>query len=190
MADTLRAGDSLSKGQSINSNNGTYALTLQDDGNLVLSENGKAVWANGTNGSGTEKATLQDDGNFVTYNGDNQPTWASQTGGNSGARLTLQDDRNVVVYGSGDNVLWSSDTAIEAPAAPAEPAPAPAEAPAPPPPPAAPAGQSYTVESGDTLWAIAERFLGDGNRYQEIANANGIANPDLINPGQVLNIPG
>ena len=42
----------------------------------------------------------------------------------------------------------------------------------------------------DTLWAIAERFLGDGNRYQEIANANGIANPDLINPGQVLNIPG
>lgn len=190
MADTLRAGDSLSKGQSINSNNGTYALTLQDDGNLVLSENGKAVWANGTNGSGTEKAILQDDGNFVTYNGDNQPTWASQTGGNSGARLTLQDDRNVVVYGSGDNVLWSSDTAVEAPAAPAEPAPAPAEAPAPPPPPAAPAGQSYTVESGDTLWAIAERFLGDGNRYQEIANANGIANPDLINPGQVLNIPG
>jgi nucleoid-associated protein YgaU len=45
------------------------------------------------------------------------------------------------------------------------------------------------VEPGDTLWAIAERFYGDGNRYQEIANASGIPNPDLINPGQVLTIP-
>ncbi|MDJ0112165.1 LysM peptidoglycan-binding domain-containing protein, partial [Rhodococcus erythropolis] len=52
-----------------------------------------------------------------------------------------------------------------------------------------PAAQSYTVESGDTLWAIAERFYGDGNQYQRIADANGIPNPDLINAGQVLTIP-
>lgn len=52
-----------------------------------------------------------------------------------------------------------------------------------------PAAQTYTVEPGDTLWAIAERFYGDGNRYQEIATASGIDNPDAINPGQVLTIP-
>jgi nucleoid-associated protein YgaU len=45
------------------------------------------------------------------------------------------------------------------------------------------------VESGDTLWAISERFYGDGNKYQIIADASGIANPDLIQPGQVLTIP-
>ncbi len=65
VADTLNAGDSLGAGQSINSNSGAYALTLQDDGNLVLSEGGNAVWASSTNGSGTVKATVQDDGNFV-----------------------------------------------------------------------------------------------------------------------------
>ena len=43
--------------------------------------------------------------------------------------------------------------------------------------------------SGDTLWAIAERFYGDGSKYPQIAQASGIANPDLIHPGQVVTIP-
>ena len=46
-----------------------------------------------------------------------------------------------------------------------------------------------TVISGDTLWAIAERFYGDGTKYQVIADASGVSNPDLIYPGQVLTIP-
>ncbi|MCK8674050.1 LysM peptidoglycan-binding domain-containing protein, partial [Rhodococcus sp. HM1] len=48
---------------------------------------------------------------------------------------------------------------------------------------------THTVAPGDSLWAIAERVYGDGNQYQRIADANGIANPDLIHPGQVLTIP-
>ncbi|HUB54046.1 MAG TPA: LysM peptidoglycan-binding domain-containing protein, partial [Mycobacterium sp.] len=52
-----------------------------------------------------------------------------------------------------------------------------------------PAARTYTVESGDTLWAISERFYGDGSKYQVIADASGISNPDLIQPGQVLTIP-
>ena len=28
--------------------------------------------------------------------------------------------------------------------------------------------------SGDTLWAIAEKFYGDGNKYQTIADAIGV----------------
>ena len=35
----------------------------------------------------------------------------------------------------------------------------------------------------------AERFYGDGSKYQLIADASGIPNPDLIYPGQVLTIP-
>lgn len=52
--------------------------------------------------------------------------------------------------------------------------------------------QSYTVREGDTLWAIAEQFYGDGNEWQKIyqANRNVIGdNPDLIQPGQQLTIP-
>ena len=65
-------------------------------------------------------------------------------------------------------------------------APVAVEEPTPPPP---PEPRTYTVVSGDTLFAIAERFYGDGNRYPEIAAASGISNPDLINVGQVVTIP-
>lgn len=44
----------------------------------------------------------------------------------------------------------------------------------------------YTVRPGDTLWAIARRF---GTTVQELAALNGIADPDLIYPGQVLRLP-
>lgn len=46
---------------------------------------------------------------------------------------------------------------------------------------------TYTVEKGDTLWDIGQRF---NVPYQEIAAVNGIANPDQISPGQTLQIPG
>lgn len=50
-------------------------------------------------------------------------------------------------------------------------------------------GQSYTVQAGDTLWDIAARVYGDGGQFMRIADASGIANPDLIHPGQVLTVP-
>lgn len=65
------------------------------------------------------------------------------------------------------------------------------EEPAPEPEPEAPPEQTYTVEPGDTLSAIAERFYGDANQWSRIFEANGdqLDNPDLIQPGQVLRIP-
>lgn len=48
---------------------------------------------------------------------------------------------------------------------------------------------TYTVRSGDTLWGIAETFLGSGARYPEILEANGLTSI-IIYPGQVLRLPG
>lgn len=47
----------------------------------------------------------------------------------------------------------------------------------------------YTVQPGDTLWAIAQSYYGDGNQYTLIAQANNISAPYNINAGQVLTIP-
>lgn len=46
----------------------------------------------------------------------------------------------------------------------------------------------YTVKRGDTLWTIAKKLLGDGNRYREIMAANSMLDT-VIKPGQVLKIP-
>lgn len=48
--------------------------------------------------------------------------------------------------------------------------------------------QAYTVQSGDTLWGLAEKYLGSGARWPEIAEENKLANPDIIRVGQELNI--
>ncbi|MBG6135405.1 LysM peptidoglycan-binding domain-containing protein [Longispora fulva] len=179
--DTLKSGDSLGVEQKLTSNNGKHALRLQGDGNLVLYTDADVAWSSGTEGKNAVRAELQGDGNFVLYTSDNTAVWATGTSG-SDTTLTLRNDRELVLSGGDGTVLWTSNTSNGEPLEEPSAAPAPAA-------PAAAAARTYTVQSGDTLWGIAEQFYGDGNRYMEIANANGISNPDLINPGQVLTIP-
>lgn len=62
--------------------------------------------------------------------------------------------------------------------APVTPTPAPAQQ---------PQTQTYTVQPGDNLSAIAAKF---GTNYQTLAAINGLANPSLIYPGQVLRVVG
>ena len=47
---------------------------------------------------------------------------------------------------------------------------------------------TYTVKKGDTLWSIAKKFLGDGNKFKEIQKQNGLKDT-IIYPGTVLQIP-
>lgn len=49
--------------------------------------------------------------------------------------------------------------------------------------------QPYTIKSGDTLSKISKHFYGNANKYNEIAKANGIDNPDRIQAGQQINVP-
>ena len=46
----------------------------------------------------------------------------------------------------------------------------------------------YTVKKGDTLWVIAQRYLGSGYKYREIRELNAL-NSDMIYAGQTLKIP-
>jgi nucleoid-associated protein YgaU len=56
---------------------------------------------------------------------------------------------------------------------------------------AAAGGQRYTVQAGDTLSKIAERFYGKAAEWKKIheANKEKVPNPDLIHPGDELVIP-
>lgn len=51
--------------------------------------------------------------------------------------------------------------------------------------------KTYTVKPGDCLYNISKTALGDGGRYNEIyaLNKDKIKNPNLIYPGQVLQLP-
>jgi len=47
------------------------------------------------------------------------------------------------------------------------------------------------VQPGNSLWRIARRVYGSGNRYTVIYQANNaqIRDPDMIFPGQVFSLP-
>jgi len=49
-----------------------------------------------------------------------------------------------------------------------------------------PAPTTYTVQSGDTIYSIGRKF---GRTPAAIINANNLANPNFLFPGQVLRIP-
>lgn len=55
----------------------------------------------------------------------------------------------------------------------------------------APKASTHTIQAGDTLWAIAAKYLGSGARYTEIVDANPdkISNPNSIKVGTVIKIP-
>jgi nucleoid-associated protein YgaU len=49
--------------------------------------------------------------------------------------------------------------------------------------------KTHTVAEGDDLWKIAEKYYGDGFKWEEIARANNITDPNLIEKGQTLSLP-
>ncbi|MDR7278857.1 LysM peptidoglycan-binding domain-containing protein [Catenuloplanes atrovinosus] len=54
---------------------------------------------------------------------------------------------------------------------------------------ALPGDPVYRVEQDDYLGAIADRYLGDFERYPELAQLNGIDDPDVIRAGDFLHLP-
>lgn len=75
----------------------------------------------------------------------------------------------------------------EAPApAPVAPAPVPAPAPKVK---ASAGGKTYTVQKGDTLWKIAAKHYGSGQKWQDIARANPSIDPNKLKAGQQIVLP-
>ncbi len=104
--------------------------------------------------------------------------------------------RNLVATAALLFVATPTLTALPAPFAAAQPAPTP---PAPNPTsspvkaaPTEPATVDYVLQRGDSLWRIAERHLGDGNRYPEIVRLNTKLlkrGPDFIRQGWTIKLP-
>jgi hypothetical protein len=51
-------------------------------------------------------------------------------------------------------------------------------------------GGSHTIVKGDTLWDLAAKYLGDPQRWREIARLNGVTDPRKLHVGGHLLLPG
>ncbi|NLI76712.1 MAG: LysM peptidoglycan-binding domain-containing protein [Candidatus Riflebacteria bacterium] len=107
------------------------------------------------------------------------------------AQAFLEDADDVVIS---PKEVSTADTTETAPP-PAAVAPTEPVAPTTPAPKKEPKIEKVTVKPGDSLWALAKKYLGDGARYWEIVKANAkkypglLKNPDLILDGWELIIP-
>ncbi|KAJ4796392.1 Mannose-binding lectin [Rhynchospora pubera] len=104
----LYSGEFLYGGQSLTE--GSYTFTMQTDCNLVLYDNGRAIWASRTYQKGENcYLSMQDDGNLVIYDfTGTEVLWSSNTQRSRGNFVVvLQRDRNVVLYGPS---LWATGT--------------------------------------------------------------------------------
>jgi nucleoid-associated protein YgaU len=53
----------------------------------------------------------------------------------------------------------------------------------------APGKDEYIIKTGDTLWSIAEQQYKSGYNWVDIARANNLSNPGVINVGNKLKLP-
>jgi len=49
--------------------------------------------------------------------------------------------------------------------------------------------QAYTIKPGDNLSTVAKRFYGQASKYNDVAKANGISDPNKIQAGQEIKLP-
>ncbi|XP_073344485.1 B-type lectin plumieribetin-like [Pagrus major] len=106
---SLLKNEELRRGEYLLSNNGKWKAVFQDDGNFVLYDDGRAVWASNTCGSGGFRLCMQSDCNLVIYNRGNKPKWATNTYQSKEVemcRVTLTDDGKLRLYR--DEQIWSS----------------------------------------------------------------------------------
>ena len=101
----LTAGRSLSGGQYLSL--GSYRLTMQRDGNVVLRRNGAAVWHTRTYRNPGATLVMQPDGNLVVYSATGRALWHTRTNGRAASYLRVQADGNLVIYRSDGRPSWS-----------------------------------------------------------------------------------
>jgi len=107
--DQLPTNQQLRSNEYLMSANGKYRLVMQGDGNLVIYNGGRAIWATATRKDDGKRIVLQGDGNLVMYGSGGSAPWATRTNGKPATRLVMQNDGNLVLYGEG-KAFWASNT--------------------------------------------------------------------------------
>jgi hypothetical protein len=104
----LLSGQGLIPGDSLESQDGSWKLAMQSDGNLVLyNSSNQAVWATNTAGrTNIWDLIMQADGNLVVFDTSGDTLWGSDTSGNANATLEIEDG-GFVIYNAQNDPIWS-----------------------------------------------------------------------------------
>ena len=104
--DRLLSGQSLRAGESLQSVNTSWRLTMRTDGNLVVTTSaGRLQWSTLTSGTGNV-AVMRTDGSLVVQSRTGSVLWSTSTTDAAGAFVRMLGDANVAVY-NGPKLVWA-----------------------------------------------------------------------------------
>jgi len=106
----LNHDQTLRGGWYLKSQSGQYLLTMQGDGDLVLSTQGMSLWRTNTGGHPGATVTMEQDGNLLLSSPTGQLLWASNTSGHPGAYLWVGADGNIEIDAASGGAIWATGT--------------------------------------------------------------------------------
>ena len=102
----------LKKGKHLQSNNGIFKLTLQENGSLEILCRNKSIWSTDTITDNVDFMYLKTNGKLVLYGKDETDVWETDT--SSGVfepqKVQLKNDGNLVLLDQFNSVVWASST--------------------------------------------------------------------------------
>ena len=102
----------LKKGKHLQSNNGIFKLTLQENGSLEILCRNKSIWSTDTITDNVDFMYLKTNGKLVLYGKDEADVWETDTsyGVFEPQKLQLKNDGNLVLLDQFNSVVWASST--------------------------------------------------------------------------------
>ena len=110
--DTCTQMGVLKKGKHLQSNNGIFKLTLQENGSLEILCRNKSIWSTDTITDNVDFMYLKTNGKLVLYGKDETDVWETDTSYSvfEPQKLQLKNDGNVVLLDQFNSVVWTSAT--------------------------------------------------------------------------------
>ena len=110
--DTCTQMGVLKKGEHLQSNNGIFKLTLQENGSLEILCKNKSIWSTDTITDNVDFMYLKTNGKLVLYGKDETDVWETDTSYTvfEPQKLQLKNDGNLVLLDQFNSVVWASAT--------------------------------------------------------------------------------
>ena len=102
----------LKKGKHLQSKNGIFKLTLQENGSLEILCRNKSIWSTDTITDNVDFMYLKTNGKLVLYGKDEADVWETDTGYGvfEPQKLQLKNDGNLVLLDQFNSVVWAFST--------------------------------------------------------------------------------
>lgn len=102
----------LKKGKHLQSKNGIFKLTLQENGSLEILCRNKSIWSTDTITDNVDFMYLKTNGKLVLYGKDETDVWETDTSYSvfEPQKLQLKNDGNLVLLDQFNSVVWASAT--------------------------------------------------------------------------------